>query len=46
MIENQKTINQVMNDMKKKGYDVTGITSNAESGYFYSFIVFSKKEEK
>jgi|GEM_PF-5631163 len=42
LVENQKTINKLINDMAAKGYDVEQMNTTGES-FFYSFILFGKK---
>lgn len=43
LINNQKTINKLLNDMTEKGYELTKMTSTGES-FLYTFIVFTRKE--
>lgn len=43
LIENQKTINKLLNDMSEKRYEISKMTSTGED-YLYTFIVFTKKE--
>ena len=43
LIENQVTINKMINDMSQKGYEVSKMTASGES-IFYTLILFSKKE--
>lgn len=45
LIDNQKTINKLLNDMAEKGYEITEMTSSGETT-LYTFIVFTRKEEK
>lgn len=42
LIENQKTINQFLNNMNSKGYELTKMTATGEA-YLYTFIVFTRK---
>lgn len=42
LVDNQKTINKLINDMAEKGYEVEHVTTTGES-FFYSFIVFKKE---
>jgi hypothetical protein len=41
LVENQKTINKLINDMAEKGYEVEHINSSGDT-YLYSFIIFKK----
>lgn len=43
LIENQKTINKLLNEMTEKGYEISKITSTGEQ-FLYTFIVFTRKE--
>lgn len=43
LVENQKTINKMLNNMDSKGYDLSHITNWGENSYI-TFIVFTKRE--
>jgi hypothetical protein len=43
LVENQKTINKMLNNMDAKGYDLSHITNWGENSYI-TFIVFTKRE--
>lgn len=43
LIENQITINKMINDMSEKGYEVSKMTASVDN-IFYTLILFSKKE--
>lgn len=42
-IENQKTINTLLNDMNSKGYEVSNMSTTGE-GFLNAFIIFTRKE--
>lgn len=43
LIENQKTINRVLNEMAEKGYEIAKMTSTVEL-FLCTFIVFTRNE--
>jgi len=45
LIDNQKTINQFLNDMDSKGYEISHMSTTGEN-YLYTFILFNKKEKQ
>lgn len=42
LIENQKKINKLFNDMAEKGYEISKMTTTGEV-FLYTFVVFTKK---
>lgn len=42
-IQNQTTINKLINGMAEKGYEISHMTSTFE-GFLYTFIVFNKRD--
>jgi len=44
IIENQKIINKLINDMAEKGYEISTMTGTTQAYYLNLFIVFTKRE--
>tara|TARA_R110002072_G_scaffold74154_1_gene175840 strand:- start:82 stop:417 length:336 start_codon:yes stop_codon:yes gene_type:complete len=42
LVENQKTINKLINDMANKGYEIEHVNTTGEA-FFYSLIIFKKE---
>ena len=43
LIDNQKTINKLINDMAEKGYQVAEMNTTGEA-FFYTLILFTKQD--
>ncbi len=43
LIENQVVINNLLNDMAQRGYEITHLTNTGDA-YLYTFIVFTRRE--
>ena len=43
-VDNQKTINQLLNDMGEKGYRVLEMSNSIDTNFIHTFIIFTKEE--